>query len=674
MSEEGDFAWARVASSPSVDDVSGRQVAGRPLAPSGAQSNEQARLVWALGERVKELAALHEVARLLNRPQLSVPEMLQGVVNLMPPAFQYPEQTHACIRYRELSVTTPEFPSASPCRLVVEHHLSDGSELELVVLYSAMEHVAPSQAFLTEELELVRSVIELISGALERQTAQERVDLALTGIDAGIWDWDFDSGRVSWSTQMERMAGLEPGTFGGTLAAFRALVHPEDGERVSLAGQAAIKDPNQKFSVEFRMQRDGAVRWVSSTGRVFRDRAGRPYRVLGLAIDCTARHALEDRLLQAQRMEAIGGLAAGIAHDFNNVLSVIMSYAELALFDLAPQNPLRADVHEIKTAAQRAGELTRHLLAFSRQQVLTPRVFELNQVLTELQKMLSRLISEDIKLSISLGAQLGRVHADPGQIEQVVVNLVVNARDAMPGGGSLSVETRNVELDESYARGQEDLKPGSYVMLAVSDSGVGMTAELKARIFEPFFTTKPQGKGTGLGLATAFGIVRQSGGHIAVYSEPGQGSVFKVYLPRVDRPVDAVQPPVRAAKVLRGDETILLVEDEAQVRAVAGRILREHGYEVLEAQNGGEALLLCEQHGHRLGLLLTDVVMPLIGGRQLAGRLGAAWPKLKVLYMSGYTDDAVIRHGVLDAGAAFVQKPLTPQELLSKVRALLDQP
>jgi CheY-like chemotaxis protein len=301
-------------------------------------------------------------------------------------------------------------------------------------------------------------------------------------------------------------------------------------------------------------------------------------------------------------------------------------------------------------------------------------VFELNQVLQELQKMLSRLISEDIKLSISLGAQLGRINADPGQIEQVIVNLVVNARDAMPAGGSLSIETRNVELDETYTRAQEDLKPGPYVMLAVSDSGVGMTAELKARIFEPFFTTKAQGKGTGLGLATAFGIVRQSGGHIAVYSELGQGSVFKVYLPRVDRPLDAPQPLAPASKVLRGDETILLVEDEAQVRNVASRILREHGYEVLEAQNGGEAMLLCEQNGHRLRLLLTDVVMPLIGGRQLAGRLGAAWPNLKVLYMSGYTDDAVIRHGVLDAGTAFVQKPLTPQELLSKVRELLDQP
>ncbi len=670
MSEEGQFVWARVGA---------LRPASSPANPEGAASargpgEEQARLLWALGERVKELAALHEVARLMNQPDLSTAETLQAVANLIPPAFQFPEQTEACISYRDLRIVTPGFDDEVACSIKSQHALSDGSELVLRVAYSEMKGTDPAAAFLPEEFQLLRSLVELLAGALDRRSAQERLELAVTGTGAGVWEWALASGQVIWSPEMEQMLGLSPGEFAGTLSAFRELVHPDDLERLRQARQLTLEDPDRPFLLEVRLKAaTGGWRWVTTTGRVYRDVHGSPARILGLAADCTERHSLEDRLLQAQRMEAVGGLAAGIAHDFNNVLSVVLSYAELVLLDLPGESGMRSDIQEIKTAAQRAGELTKHLLAFSRQQVLEPRVFDLNQVLDELRKMLRRLISEDIDLGISLAPELGRVNADPGQIEQVIVNLVVNARDAMPQGGGLSIETANVELDESYTQLQVDLKPGPYVMLAVSDSGVGMSAEVKARIFEPFFTTKEQGKGTGLGLATVFGIVRQSGGHVAVYSELGKGTAFKVYLPRVDRPAEVVPTLSQAPQVLTGTETILLVEDEAQVRGVASRILRGQGYEVLEAQNGGEALLLCEQNSSRLRLLLTDVVMPLISGRQLAERLSGLLPGLKVIYMSGYTDDAIIRHGILDPGVAFIQKPLTPNALLRKVRTLLDE-
>ena len=656
MSQEGDFAW-------------GRLPAPRP----SREAQGQERLVWALGERVKELAALHEVARLMNQAELSISETLQAVANLIPPAFQFPEKTQARIRYAELTVSTTGFVE-TPCSLRTQHALSDGAELELRVSYTQMEGTDPASAFLPEEFQLVRSIVELLAGTLNRRSAQERLELAVTSIGAGVWEMDLASGRVTWSAQLERLLGLAPGEFGGTRAAFREMVHPDDLARMTQASQLALETPNTPYAVEMRVRaKDGSYRWLATTGKVVRDSRGQPYQLLGLASDCTARRALEERLQQAQRMEAVGGLAAGIAHDFNNVLSVVISYAELVLLDLADQSPMRADVQEIKTAAFRASELTRHLLAFSRQQVLQPRVFDLNKVLAELQKMLRRLISEDIELTISLAPEVGRVHADPGQIEQVIVNLVVNARDAMPKGGGLALETANVELDESYTQLQVDVQPGPYVMLAVSDTGTGMTPEVRARIFEPFFTTKEQGKGTGLGLATVFGIVRQSGGHIAVYSELGKGTAFKVYLPRVDRPAEVSHSSAQTPQVLTGSEMILLVEDEAQVRAVASRILRGNGYEVLEAQNGGEALLLCEKHGTRLRLLLTDVVLPLLSGRQLAERLSGLFPQLKVLYMSGYTDDAIIRHGILDPGVSFIQKPLTPNELLRKVRTLLDE-
>ncbi|MDB4933547.1 MAG: Blue-light-activated protein [Labilithrix sp.] len=401
--------------------------------------------------------------------------------------------------------------------------------------------------------------------------------------------------------------------------------------------------------------------------------AAPPDLVIVHTADVTDRALLEHQLRQSQKMEAVGRLAGGVAHDFNNVLSVILSYADLALEDLKPADPLRADMEQIREAGLRASELTRQLLAFSRQQVLQPRVIELDGVLTGMESMLGRLLGEDVELAIRASPDLGRVLADRGQIEQVVMNLAVNARDAMPEGGKLTIEAGNVELDAGYVRVHAGLAAGDYVMVAVSDTGAGMDAATRARIFEPFFTTKPVGQGTGLGLATVFGIVQQSGGHVAVYSEPGHGTTFKIYLPRTDRVVDAA--PVSGPRAdLRGTETILLVEDEEQVRVVAGAILRRSGYHVLETSNGGEALLVEMDHAGPIHLVLTDVVMPRMSGRKVAEQLGSRRPEMKLLFVSGYTDDAIVRHGVLDAGVAFLQKPFTPEALLRQVRAVLDAP
>ena len=388
-----------------------------------------------------------------------------------------------------------------------------------------------------------------------------------------------------------------------------------------------------------------------------------------------AEHALrqsEEQLRQAQKLEAVGRLAGGVAHDFNNLLSVVLSYSELALEEVQADSPAALPLREIQRAGQRAADLTRQLLAFSRHQVLDLTVIDLNDVLGGLGRLLTRVLGEDIELKILAACESATVRADKGQLDQVILNLVVNARDAMPQGGKLTVACSIVDLDVEYARDHAGVTPGPYVMLSVNDTGVGMSKATQARAFEPFFTTKDQGKGTGLGLSTVFGIVKQSGGHIWLYSEPGMGTTFKIYLPQVKATVDPSRD-TSLLPVVGGHETILLVEDEDQVRNVAMTILKQLGYRVLEAATPEQALALCVDHKGRIDLLLTDVVMPRLSGREVADRVSILRPDLAVLFMSGYTDDAMLQHGVLDEGMAFVQKPLTPAVLARKVREVLDR-
>jgi PAS domain S-box-containing protein len=421
----------------------------------------------------------------------------------------------------------------------------------------------------------------------------------------------------------------------------------------------------------------GAPVDVAITFSPIRNSAGSVIGISKIARDLTQRNRAaaalrrtEEQFRQAQKMEAVGRLAGGVAHDFNNLLSVILCQTSLALEGLQPADPLRGEILEIEAAGKRAAELTRQLLAFSRQQVLQPRVIDLVQVITGMESMLSRLIGEDIKITARNSPDVGHVLADPGQIEQVVMNLAVNARDAMPDGGDLTLEMANVQLDATYAAAHLGVAAGQYVVLTVSDTGTGMDASTRARIFEPFFTTKEKGKGTGLGLSTVFGIVEQSGGHVSVFSEPGQGSTFRVYLPRRDRPVDPASRSSHAG--MRGGwETILLVEDEDQLRSVSGSILRKNGYQVLESSRGGEALQVSQNFVGRIHLLLTDVVMPQMPGRKLAEQLASERPDLKVLFTSGYTDDAIAGHGGVNVGIPFLQKPFTPDGLLRKVREVL---
>lgn len=387
--------------------------------------------------------------------------------------------------------------------------------------------------------------------------------------------------------------------------------------------------------------------------------------------DIGKRASLEEQLRQSQKLEAIGRLAGGIAHDFNNILTAIMGYSALLQAGLGERDPLRLEVEEIKKAVRRASSLIQQLLAFSRRQVLQLKVLDLNAVVMNIQQLLQRLIGEDIELVILPAPALRHVKADPGQIEQVLMNLALNARDAMPKGGKLTIETANVTVDEAFAR-RHLISPGPYAMLSVTDTGLGMDADIQAHIFEPFFTTKEPGKGTGLGLATVYGIVKQSGGNVFVYSEPGRGATCKIYLPRVDEPLTALEAAKPIIEPVSGTETILLVEDEESVRELVSKVLQRNGYTILEARHGEEAVDLCTKFEGDIHLLVTDVVMPRMSGREVAETLQPTRPTMKVLYLSGYTDDEVVRHGVLESMTAFLQKPFTPDALARKVRDVLD--
>jgi PAS domain S-box-containing protein len=453
---------------------------------------------------------------------------------------------------------------------------------------------------------------------------------------------------------------------------FQDITHPDDLDFDLLQRRQLVAGEIQTLSREKRyLHKDGSTVWVDLTVSMLRELSGEPKYFIAVAQDITARKQVEQELFHAQRMAGVGQLAGGIAHDFNNLLTVIGGRSQLALATLPPADRLRRDLELIKKTADRAAALTRQLLVFSRKQSLEPRVVDPNDVVSQAANLLRQVIGEDIELVFVPAGDLGRVRVDPGQLEQVIVNLAVNARDAMPDGGRLTIETSNVALDADYAGRHVGLTPGPYVMVAVSDNGVGMDAATRARIFEPFFTTKGPGKGTGLGLATVYGIVKQSDGHIRVYSEPGVGTVFKIYLVRTDAPPEA--EPSRDTTLPRGTETILLVEDDEEVRGLAQEVLETLGYTVLAVTSAADAVLVAERHVGLIDLLLTDVVMPRTGGGELAKAVTAARPETRILFMSGYTDDAIVRHGVLEEGVQLLEKPFTPEALAVKVRTVLNR-
>jgi PAS domain S-box-containing protein len=494
----------------------------------------------------------------------------------------------------------------------------------------------------------------------------------------GIFQSTPDGRFISVNPAMGRMYGYD--------SASEMMADQTDIERqhyVEPARRAKFKRllETQSFVQGFESEvyrKDRSSFWVSESVRAVRDEDGTLLYYEGTIEDITERNRTEEalreseeRLRQSQKMEGIGQLAGGMAHDFNNILTAITGYSDLTLRKLPEDNPLRHNVQQIKKAGERAASLTRQLLAFSRKQILQPKVLNLNAVVPDMDKMLRRLIGEDIELLMVLDPALGSVKADPSQIEQVILNLFVNAREAMPKGGKLTIETANVYLSEEYSRQYVSVRSGHHVMLAVSDNGCGIEEATQKRIFEPFFTTKSTGKGTGLGLSTVYGIVKQSEGSIWVYSEVGKGTTFKVYLPRCDEVVEVHKESEPNVQLSHEGEIVLLVEDEEMVRGMARQVLEMNGYHVLEASHGKEALRICEQHTGRIDLMVTDVVMPQMSGRELAECLASSRPETRVLFVSGYTDDAIVHHGVLNEHVNFLQKPFTPDALAHKVREVL---
>jgi PAS domain S-box-containing protein len=526
----------------------------------------------------------------------------------------------------------------------------------------------------------IAMAIERKRAAVALRDSEARLARAQEAAHLGSWELDLanlqdvNQNPLWWSDEVYRIFGYAPGQVPVSSDLFFRSVPPEDAPRIQAAVRGSVESGVPYFIQHRVIRPDGSERIVEERSTVLRDSAGRPIRMVGTVLDVTERQLLEEQLRQAQKMEAVGRLAGGVAHDFNNLLTAILGSAELLLGHLGPDHPERVEAEEIRKAAMWAADLTRQLLAFSRQQVLDPQVFDLGAVVTSMDKMLRRLIRADITLRTQLAPDLGAVRADPGQIEQVIMNLAVNACDAMPGGGTLTIETANVELGAEPVQEQASPAGGRYVMLTVSDTGMGMNATTQTHIFEPFFTTKERGKGIGLGLSTVYGIVKQSEGYVSLESQPGRGTTFKVYLPSVDAPVEATASGPRRPASLGGDETVLVVEDQEPVRRLTRKVLEMQGYAVLAAADGLEALRVAEHHAGTIHILVTDLVMPGMNGREVGRQLTAGRPDMRVLYLSGYADDAIGRHGVLEPGLAFLQKPFTPETLARRVREVLDAP
>jgi signal transduction histidine kinase/CheY-like chemotaxis protein len=492
----------------------------------------------------------------------------------------------------------------------------------------------------------------------------------------GSYRADLLAGTWTGSATLDEIFGIDDANFARTVPGWLSIVHPDEREQMAVYFAEEVIGRRKSFDREYRIRRlsDGEERWVRGLGELLEDGEGRPVEMIGTIQDITQSKAAETLLRQSQKLEGIGRLAGGVAHDFNNLLGVIMGYTELASRQLAAGHPARARLDRVLSAAERAANLARQLLAFSRKQVMRLQVLDVNAALGELSRMLERVVGEDVEIELRQSPELGAVRADPTQIDQVVMNLVLNARDAMPNGGRLTIETANVVLDEAYTASHPPAQAGRYVMIAVSDTGTGMDAETQKHVFEPFFTTKPAGEGTGLGLATAYGIVKQSGGYIWVYSEAGRGTTFKIYLPRVDEaPHASARAPVAGAPAGR-HETVLVVEDSRELCEMIRETLEGLGYSVLTAADGEAAVAVAAAHPGPIHLVLTDVVMPKLGGPELGRILAGVRPGIRLLYMSGYADGAISREGVLHPGVSLLEKPFTAETLARTVREALDRP
>jgi two-component system, cell cycle sensor histidine kinase and response regulator CckA len=605
-----------------------------------------------INERLAEINGM-SIAQHLGR---TVREVLPNLVEELEPLFRSVLETGRPIFQREVCGTTPAQPGVERNWIADYGPLKEGDKVIAV------------NAVVIEVTEQRRTQKAL-------QMSEERLRIALEGNSEGVWDWDIRKGPAVFNAGYSRMLGYEPEEFARDYDSWRALVHPDDIAGVDRAHSEHIYE-NKKFRVELRMRKkNGDWCWILSRGAVVeRDREGHALRMIGTHMDITEiklaeaeKARLQEQLLQAQKLESVGRLAGGIAHDFNNMLSVINGYGDLLLRELAQDDPHREIISEIRAVGRRAANLTRQLLAFSRKQILHPQPVIIDATIHDMQHMIARLLGEDVQVIMLLNAGDAAVFIDPGQFDQILMNLVVNARDAMPGGGTLSIETKKQDMHEP---GPTADPPRAWVEIIVRDTGIGMDEVTRNHLFEPYFTTKEIGKGSGLGLSTIHGIIAQSGGSVQVESATGAGTTFRIFLPKMEGPIS---PPktIEEAVNLYGTETVLVVEDEAEVRAYTVAALKAYGYRAVTAENAQNALKVAERKRESIDLVLTDVVMPGMSGRDLVAKLSQRWPALRALYMSGYSSEIIAHHGILEKDFILVEKPFSPEQLAQKVREVL---
>ena len=678
LRRDGGVFYADINSS--VVQMSGREyLMGifRDISERKEAEREKVRLLEETRERVKELACLYNIDELEKNGDLSLEAFHEKVSGVVPGGYRETANTACRIVFEDRTYSSRGFRETEWMQSA-DITVGDTVRGTLDVAYLGDMTEEQPDPFLPEELDLLRAVARRVGAYVDRKTAEDELRKSeeqfrgvVENMPVMLEALDGEGRLIVWNRECERVTGYPAAEMIGRPNALERL-YP-DKEQLAAVMKEWSERGDDFVDREIELTgKDGTKHIVSWTN--IADRHPVPgWKTWAIGVDVTDRRNLEEQFRQSQKLEAVGRLAGGVAHDFNNMMTAVLGYSEYLLGIVEADGPVHRAVQEIQKAGNRAASLTDQLLAFSRKRMIEPEVVDLNRTINGILNMIRRLIGEDIRLEVRTGPDLGRVKVDSGQIDQVLLNLAVNARDAMPGGGILTIETLNVELDEAYARQHVAVRPGNFVMLAVTDTGGGMDSETQSHIFEPFFTTKEKGKGTGLGLATVYGIVKQCEGNIWVYSEPGKGTAFKIYLPRIDielRPKNETELPVKSSP---GTETILLVEDEEMVRDLARLVLQENGYTVLEADGGRKALDIVEQRAGPIDLLLTDVVMPEMSGRELADRIRAAGGDPKVIYMSGYTDNSIHHHGVLDEGIHFLQKPFTQIRLLQKVREVLNK-